>query len=366
MRGQLQRILEPAGYRVKAVNDGRTALESVVAAPPDLVLIEAHTAHMGGLEMCRRLRAHEATAHLPIIVLAPVNDNGLRLRALEGGADEALVVPVAGPELLARARNLLAQKGRRLAAAQYEQRLDTLFARTSLIHLHLDLSQVLVAFHQAIQQEFGFRRVVTLLLDPDGKTLRPATIAGTSELGEAVGTLHNAYRWDDMAHILDRRRQVSRSYFTSPQLTPDTPLPPGPWQPGETLLVPLALPEGRWLGLVSLDAPRDGQRPTLQQVHLVELFADHAAVAIHNAQLYAEQQRRVTAYVGAPVAAQLRARGTTPLQPIEAHVAVLFSDLREFTALSERLTPVATGGPGAQSLLPHDDRGDRKSWRGGG
>jgi adenylate cyclase len=92
--------------------------------------------------------------------------------------------------------------------------------------------------------------------------------------------------------------------------------------------------------LLSLDAPDDGQRPTPEQIHWIELFADHAAVAIHNAQLYAEQQRRVSAYVSAPVAAQLKERGAPPVQPTELQVAVLFSDLREFTPLAERLTPV--------------------------
>ena len=67
----------------------------------------------------------------------------------------------------------------------------------------------------------------------------------------------------------------------------------GRWVPGDALLVPLRLPQGRWLGLLSLDAPRDGVRPTRRQIRLIELFADHTSVAIHNAQLYAEQHNQI-------------------------------------------------------------------------
>jgi class 3 adenylate cyclase len=222
-----------------------------------------------------------------------------------------------------------------VAAVEYERDLDSLFTLAARVHLNLDLSQVLLTLDQAGHDQFGFKQVVILLLDTSGQMLYPATVPGaaTPPHGANVG-----YAWSGMQPLLDRRYRVSRSYFVSRTPMSDSDAPPGRWEVGDTLLVPLRLPDGKWLGLLSLDAPKDKSRPSRQEIHLIELLADHTAVAIHNAQLYAEQQRRVSAYVSAPVAAQLLARGTPLPPPAETQVAVLFSDLREFTALSEHLT----------------------------
>jgi class 3 adenylate cyclase len=327
-------MLEGAGYRVTLVPDCRAAVQSVTATRPDLVILEAVSAASDALEACRRLRADERSAYLPIIALTGPGARRMRLLALESGADEAVPLPLDREELLLRIHNLLLQDSRRASAVQHERRLNMLMTLAAQLHVHLELSHIVATLYRALQEQMGFRKVVLLLLDPSGQTLRPAAMGGDGP--PASGTL---YAWRDYQHLLDRRYQVSRSYFVSRVTKASDPMPSGPWQPGETLLVPLRLPEGRTLGLISLDAPRDGQRPRLQQIYLIEQFAEHTAIAVHNTQSHLEQQRRLSAYVSAPVAAQLAARGAPPPQPIESQVTVLFSDLRDFTPLSERLTP---------------------------
>lgn len=330
----LQPLLEGAGYRVTLVNDSRATHQAVTATRPDLAILAVIAEPGDALETCRRLRAAEQTAYLPIIVLVGPSERRLRLLALESGADDVLSMPVDREELLLRVHNLLLQDSRRAVAVQHERRLNMLMTLAAQLHVHLELSHIVATLYRALQEQMGFRKVVLLLLDPSGQTLRPAAVGGD---GLPVrGTL---YAWRDYQHLLDRRYQVSRSYFVSRATTAADPLPPGPWQPGETLLVPLRLPDGRTLGLISLDLPHDGQRPRLQQIQLIEQFAEHTALAVHNTQSHAEQQRRLSAYVSAPVAAQLAARGAPPPQPVESQVTILFSDLRDFTPLSERLTP---------------------------
>ncbi len=330
----LHQMLEGAGYRVTLVNGGRATFQAITATRPDLAILDSIGGVGDALDTCRRLRADESTAYLPIIVLTGPGERRLRLLALESGADEALAMPVDREELLLRIHNLLLQDSRRASAVQHERHLNMLMSLASSLHLHLELSHIVATLYRALQEQMGFRKVVLLLLDPSGQTLRPAAMGGAGL--PASGTL---YAWRDYVHLLDRRYQASRSYFVSRVTNASEPLPPGPWQPGETLLVPLRLPEGRTLGLISLDAPRNGLRPRLQQIYLIEQFAEHTAVAVHNTQLYAEQQSRLSAYVSAPVAAQLAARGAPPPQPVESQVTVLFCDLRDFTPLAERLTP---------------------------
>jgi PAS domain S-box-containing protein len=57
------------------------------------------------------------------------------------------------------------------------------------------------------------------------------------------------------------------------------------WDPDDLLYIPLRLPGGRVVGIMSMDDPRDGRRPTVESLAPLELFAHQAAIAIENAKL---------------------------------------------------------------------------------
>jgi PAS domain S-box-containing protein len=58
------------------------------------------------------------------------------------------------------------------------------------------------------------------------------------------------------------------------------------WNPDDLLYVPLRLADGRVVGMMSIDDPTDGRRPTKESLTSLELFIHQAAVAIENAQLF--------------------------------------------------------------------------------
>ena len=57
------------------------------------------------------------------------------------------------------------------------------------------------------------------------------------------------------------------------------------WNPDDLLYVPLRLPGGKVVGIMSIDDPEDGRRPTKESLAPLELFAHQAATAIENAKL---------------------------------------------------------------------------------
>ena len=66
-----------------------------------------------------------------------------------------------------------------------------------------------------------------------------------------------------------------------------------PWQPGDLLLVPLRKANESIIGLLAIQNPVDDNRPDLTSMKALETFANHAASAIENAQLFKlEQERR--------------------------------------------------------------------------
>ena len=110
----VQDYLRHAGYETTHFADGQSALESIVAAPPDLTLLDIMLPRLDGIEVLRRAREH--TAH-PIIMLTARIEEVDRLLGLELGADDYVCKPFSPRELVARVRAVL----RRAAPGVSEQ-----------------------------------------------------------------------------------------------------------------------------------------------------------------------------------------------------------------------------------------------------
>jgi len=103
-------LLRVRGYRVDTAVSGEEALERVRSAPPDLLVMDIVMPGLDGYEVCRRLRAREETALLPIVLVTSLDPYAERLKGIEAGADDFLSKPVNWPELFARVRALLRVK----------------------------------------------------------------------------------------------------------------------------------------------------------------------------------------------------------------------------------------------------------------
>ncbi len=87
-------MLRRSGFEVlKAVN-ATTALAMLEENIPDLFIVDLMMPGMDGFELCRRLRSHPATGHIPILVLTAREDYESHRRSLEAGADRFLTKPI--------------------------------------------------------------------------------------------------------------------------------------------------------------------------------------------------------------------------------------------------------------------------------
>ena len=107
------RYLDKAGFITERTASGREALQAIAARVPELLVLDLMLPHVDGLEVCRLLRANEATAAIPIIMLTARAEESERIVGLELGADDYLAKPFSPNELVARVRALLrrAQRG---------------------------------------------------------------------------------------------------------------------------------------------------------------------------------------------------------------------------------------------------------------
>lgn len=117
----LERNLRAAGYETSSAADGEEALDKVAADRPDLILLDIMLPKIDGFEVCQRLRANEATAVIPIIMITALKETEDRIRGLEAGADDFISKPFDRGELLARVKSLLQIKYYRMMLAEREK-----------------------------------------------------------------------------------------------------------------------------------------------------------------------------------------------------------------------------------------------------
>lgn len=101
LRSSMAALLESHGHLADFASDGRTGRQLALAHPPDVLVLDLGLPGLDGLQVCRRLR-EQADRHLPILMLTARDALDDKLRGFDAGADDYLVKPFAGAELLAR------------------------------------------------------------------------------------------------------------------------------------------------------------------------------------------------------------------------------------------------------------------------
>jgi putative two-component system response regulator len=109
----LRENLDGLGYKLLIAKSGKSALEIVRKAHPDLVLLDIMMPEMDGYEVCRRLKSAEETRHIPVIFLTAMADAEDEAKGLALGAVDYITKPI-NPELVrARVQNHLELKRHR-------------------------------------------------------------------------------------------------------------------------------------------------------------------------------------------------------------------------------------------------------------
>ena len=101
MRSFLQAQLKARNFQVQTVRDGAQAIDMAAIFQPQLVLLDLSLPSLDGLTFLRRLREWSST---PVIVLSAHDEEPVKIKALDVGADDYLTKPFSLNELLARVR----------------------------------------------------------------------------------------------------------------------------------------------------------------------------------------------------------------------------------------------------------------------
>ena len=95
------------GYETVAVGDGAEGLRKAQTLLPDLILLDLMLPGMGGLDVCRELRAGEKTRNIPIVIITAKSEETDEVIGLSIGADDYVTKPFSNKVLLQRVKALL-------------------------------------------------------------------------------------------------------------------------------------------------------------------------------------------------------------------------------------------------------------------
>lgn len=107
IRDMLKVALEIADFDCIEAKNAYEAQIAVTDHKPDLVLLDWMMPEVSGIELLRRWRQHEETAHLPIIMLTAKAEEDNAVRGLDTGADDYVSKPFSPRELASRIKALI-------------------------------------------------------------------------------------------------------------------------------------------------------------------------------------------------------------------------------------------------------------------
>ncbi len=99
VRDVMEMFLDSQGYEVETAYDGLDALDRIRTWGPDVVLMDIMMPVMDGIEVCRQVKADEATKNIPIIMVSAAAKREKEAEAREAGANGYILKPYEPAEL---------------------------------------------------------------------------------------------------------------------------------------------------------------------------------------------------------------------------------------------------------------------------
>jgi CheY-like chemotaxis protein len=102
-------IVNKGAYDVVTAGDGEEGVQKALADRPDLILMDVMMPKMDGFEACKRLRSHEPTRDIPIIMVTTRGELTNVEIGYEAGCSDYVTKPINSVELLTKIRNYLTE-----------------------------------------------------------------------------------------------------------------------------------------------------------------------------------------------------------------------------------------------------------------
>jgi len=159
---------------------------------------------------------------------------------------------------------------------------------TRLVRADEDLPELLAAIARTIAESLGYATVVVNLYRPAWNDFSVTTVHGSEAARSALlGKERTLAQWETLLADAFQRRGA----YVVPAGTYDWSAAEDAWDPEDALFLPMRHSDGHLLGVLSVDEPASGRRPSDEELDVLVSLADHAALAVQAAQESAEAAR---------------------------------------------------------------------------
>lgn len=289
-------MLSELGYRVRGVTSGQEAAECLETEPYDLLVIDIRMPEVDGLTVLRW--GLSLDPNLTCVVITGYATMGRVIEAMNSGARGFLLKPFGMEEFQEAVEAALAQRRKEQEWQRLRAQLPILVISQTLM-TEGDVKELSRRLLEVVARQMSAGRAVLMLLDDRTEELRVMASLGFSRSGDGVpgdgvvpveGIIAQAMRtrevgvWDSLAWA--EQPEPVRALVSEPS---DAPL----------VLVPLRTGK-ETVGILGLGRLGDRGRPATlipSDLNLLAIMGRQVAIALENARMYADEQRR-TAELG--------------------------------------------------------------------
>jgi PAS domain S-box-containing protein len=230
-------------------------------------------------------------------------------------------------------------------------RLRGLLEVTRLVRTGEELPELLSAIARTISDSLGYRTVVINLYRREWDDFVVTTVYGSDDARKAL--LGQVRQVADWTPLLDERF-LQRGAYLVPEgefdwadrgaFTPSLPQTEDPtgWHPEDALFAPMRDPDGNLLGILSVDEPLSGRRPTGDEIDVLVAVSEHAALAVQSAQEASRAQANREA-LQRLLAVSARLNETSDTRELLEHVCNAISEALGFERVAVQLLNDSSG-----------------------
>jgi PAS domain S-box-containing protein len=238
--------------------------------------------------------------------------------------------------------------------ATVDLRQSTIFSRlrgllevTRLVRTGEELPELLAAIARTIADSLAFRTVVINLYRREWDDFIVTTVHGSDDAKAALlGQVQPPSEWEP---LLDARFLQRGAYFiTAGEIdwdslggttyTPNLAVSDDPtaWHPDDALFMPMRGPDGELLGILSVDEPLSGRRPSGDEIDVLVAVCEHAALAVQAAQEGSRAQANRDA-LERPLAVSTTLNATSDTPTLLGQVCAAISEALGFEKVAVQL-----------------------------